>query len=93
LIGTKTPKVRRRNPMMTSTIFTSRNGWTRASLESDVGDGGSRERMVRLARINSKNIRNAAVRIAHAYPTSTIILSIMMGKITPPMLDPLATMP
>jgi hypothetical protein len=38
-------------------------------------------------------MRNAAVRMAHAYPTSAIMRLTIIGKITPPRLDPVETIP
>lgn len=44
--------------------------------------------------MDSKNrIRNAQIRIAHANPTSEITCDTMMGRMTPPRLDPAAVTP
>lgn len=56
-------------------------------------DGGSRERTVRFAKISRANIKNALVRIAHPNPTSGMRWINIIGKMTPPMEEPITTRP
>lgn len=92
-MGMYIPNVSSVNPAATSSIFLSRNGCVNALGDSGRGDGVKRARIVKLAMISRNRITNAPARIAHPNPTSGINRCSMMGKMTPPILDPLDIMP
>lgn len=55
--------------------------------------GGMRASMSTLETIRRPRIRNAAILMAHPNPTIGTSRATMMGKMTPPTLDPAAVMP
>jgi hypothetical protein len=69
------------------------NGINRSFGLPGLGLGGRRARTVTLATARRPRMMNAEVCMVHAKPISDRSLLIMMGKTTPPKLDPLATMP
>lgn len=92
-MGIYTPKVSRVNPAITSNIFVSFNGCVNAARDTGRGDGGKRDRIVKLAMVRRNKMTKAPARIAHANPTSGINCCIIIGKITPPTLDPVDIRP
>lgn len=92
-MGMKTPNVRTKKPALMSMSLRSRNGLARVSREIGFGFGGCRDATVKFAMVRSPNIRNAAERIAHGKPTWGIRRLIMIGRMTPPRLEPLVAIP
>ena len=88
-----TPKVNRTNPETRNNIFTSLYGRIKASLSICCFIGGILDLTVRQVTTSNLRIRKAAMRIAHPKPTRVMSRSTMMGKITPPALDPEAMIP
>lgn len=73
--------------------FSSVNGFTKSITRTGFGNGGMRLLISRFAKISNTNIMNAQIRIVHGKPTSFTSRDTMIGKITPPRLEPDAAMP
>ena len=87
------PKVKSRKPNVSRINAGSWKGRTRSSGVIFFGRGGWKLRTVRLATMSSARTKKPQVRIAQPKPTSLIRRVTMIGNITPPILDPVATTP
>jgi hypothetical protein len=92
-MGINTPNVKHINPSTRSTIFASRKGLTKLSRHIFLPVLVPRARTVRFAIPSNTSITNAPIRIVHAYPTLPINPLTIIGKTTPPILDPVETIP
>lgn len=89
----KIPKVTRKNPLIRKRLFGSRKGarWS-CFIDALLWDT-TLCLTVKLAMIKRNKMRNAEIRIVHGKPTWPIKCVSMMGKMTPPRLDPVEQMP
>jgi len=71
----------------------SEKGVTKSASLNFLRDGGSRDLMVQLPTTRRPRKRNAVARIAQPKPTRTTRRSTMIGRTTPPMLEPAVIMP
>lgn len=91
--GKNIPQKKQKAPASVSENFSSANGRRKLRISKGLGRCGSLDLRVTLAIPNMKRMRNAQIRIAQGKPTSGIRRVTMMGKITPPRLDPEAVTP
>ena len=82
-----------KKPAISSIVFDSWKGRIKDSLDNFRGFGGRRDRTVRLATIRRKRIMSAQILMVHGNPRILISLLIMIGKMTPPILEPEDTIP
>jgi hypothetical protein len=88
-----TPKVRKKKPSKSRTMEISLNGRSIKVLFIGVGLGGLLGFIAILEMIRSARIRKPEIRIDQAKPTLVIRRLTMIGKMTPPRLVPLETIP
>src|SRR2546421_12750691 len=92
-MGRKRPMKKRNAEKVVTENVISFNGVMKCSKSKGRGFGGRRDLTVRFAKTSSARIKNAEMRIAQPNPTSLFKWLTMMGRITPPRLDPAAVIP
>ena len=89
----KSPKKKQKPPAVTSRKGSSAKGVTKSMSLNGRLVGAMRERTVRLPMMSMARMRKAQVRMVQPKPMLLTIRSTMIGKMTPPRLEPDATMP
>lgn len=91
--GRNMPQKKQKHPATVTTNLGSLRGLMKFMIETSFFLCVNLDFSVRFEMPNMKRMRKAQIRIAHANPTCGIKCETMMGKITPPRLDPEAMMP
>lgn len=91
--GKNMPQKKQNAPASVSANFSSAKGRKKLNISNGLGRCGNLDLRVKFAIISMKRIRKAQILIAHENPTSGISRVTMMGKMTPPRLDPAAVTP
>ena len=91
--GKNIPQKKQNAPASVSANFNSASGRTKLKISNGLGRCGSLDLRVILAIPNMNKMRKAQMRIAQGNPTSGISLVTMIGKMTPPRLEPAAVTP
>lgn len=92
-IGTNDPNANKMLPKDVSEKAILLKGMRYSLAENGLGFGGILDLTVRLVVVSTTKISSDVARIAHGKPMSSINLLTMIGKTTPPALDPVATIP
>lgn len=92
-MGTNDPNANKMLPKEVSEKAILLKGIKYSLTENGLGFRGILDLTVRLHVVSTTKISSAVARMAHGKPTLSINLLIMIGKITPPALDPVATIP
>lgn len=91
--GKNIPQKKQKAPASVSANLSSANGLTKFIISNGFGRCGNLDFSVRLAIPNMNKMRNAQILIAQGNPTLGMSWMTMMGKMTPPRLDPEAVTP
>lgn len=91
--GKNIPQKKQNAPASVNANFNSANGRRKLKISKGLGRCGSLDLIVTLAITSMKRMRKAQILIAHGNPTSGIKRVTIIGKMTPPRLDPDAVIP
>lgn len=91
--GKNIPQKKQKAPASVSANLSSANGLTKFRISNGLGRCGNLDFSVRLAIPNMNKMRKAQILMAQGNPTLGISWVTMIGKMTPPRLDPEAVTP
>lgn len=91
--GKNIPQKKQKQAATVTTNLSSLSGLRKLMILTDFGVWTNLDLKVRLEMDSMNKIRNAQILIAHGKPTCGMRWDTMMGKITPPKLDPAAVIP